>query len=521
MGRDVLIGIDAGTSVMKAVAFSLSGEQLAMASRPNHYVLGPGGTATQSLAATWADCAATLNGLADRVENLRERVAALAVTGQGDGTWLIDGAGEPVIDGLLWLDARSNPEVRELRGTCADRRRFAITGTGLNACQMGPQLVHLKRRQGEAVAAAATAFHCKDWLYFKLTGERATDPSEGTFTFGDFRTRAYSDEVVEVFGLTGERRLLPPMLDGTKVQHPMTAEAARQTGLPEGTPVVLASLDVCCTGIGAGLFDPELLPGCSIIGSTGIHMRLTRQEDVVLGEEHTGYVVVLPVDGWCVQFQSNMAATLNIDWILRMAQGLLSDMGHESDDHRALIAHMDRWIEDGRPAELLYHPYISEAGERGPFVDGAARASFVGLSLRHGFADMVRAVVEGLGFAARDCYGGTGGAPREVRLTGGAARSATLRRILGAALDAPVRASLRDEAGAAGAAMLAAVGIGQYASMDDALAEWVAPLLKEAEPPDAELAGRYAALFPAYREARGALPPVWSKMARIAEVPHG
>ena len=74
MGRDVLIGIDAGTSVMKAVAFSLSGEQLAMASRPNHYVLGPGGTATQSLAATWADCAATLNGLADRVENLRERV---------------------------------------------------------------------------------------------------------------------------------------------------------------------------------------------------------------------------------------------------------------------------------------------------------------------------------------------------------------------------------------------------------------------------------------------------------------
>ena len=102
---------------------------------------------------------------------------------------------------------------------------------------------------------------------------------------------------------------------------------------------------------------------------------------------------------------------------------------------------------------------------------------FVGVSTRHGYGDLVRAVFEGLAFAARDCYAAMGPLPGEVRLTGGAARSPALRKILGAALGADVRTSEREEAGAAGAAMIAAVSIGQYGSMDECAAEWVTPLL--------------------------------------------
>ena len=115
---------------------------------------------------------------------------------------------------------------------------------------------------------------------------------------------------------------------------------------------------------------------------------------------------------------------------------------------------------EAKPCAALYHPYIHEAGERGPFIDAAARAQLVGLSTRTGYLDLVRSVYEGLGLAARDCYGAMGHVPEEVRVAGGAARSKALKAILASVLGAPVRESSRQEAGAAGAAMMAAVAVG-------------------------------------------------------------
>ena len=274
--KDLLIGIDAGTSVIKSVAFDLSGRQLAMASVTNSFVTLEGGGAEQDLDQTWRDMALTVRELATKVPDLARRTAAVAITGQGDGTWLIDGDGLPVGRAWLWLDARAGHLVDEMRADPRDRRRFEITGTGLNACQQGAQLSWLKRNSPEILERAATAFHCKDWLYFKMTGERATDPSEGTFTFGDFRSRSYSDEVLDILDLTTHRRLLPPMLEGTTDHHPLSPSAAAETGLLEGTPVVLGYVDMVSTALGAGLYDPSGNVGCTVIGSTGIHTRLAR-----------------------------------------------------------------------------------------------------------------------------------------------------------------------------------------------------------------------------------------------------
>ena len=124
--------------------------------------------------------------------------------------------------------------------------------------------------------------------------------------------------------------------------------------------------------------------------------------------------------------QTNMAAALNIDWALRLAADLMAGTGHAiafSD----LVSHIEPWLAASQPGAVLYHPYISEAGERGPFVNANARAGFIGLSSGHRFPDLLRAVVEGLGIAARDCYAAMGALPSELRLTGGAARSRSLR----------------------------------------------------------------------------------------------
>ena len=123
---------------------------------------------------------------------------------------------------------------------------------------------------------------------------------------------------------------------------------------------------------------------------------------------------------------------------------------------------------------------------------------------------MVRAVVEGLGMAARDCYSAMGALPSELRLTGGAARSKALRSMLGASVHASVRVSSRKEAGAA---MMAAVAIGAYPNMDKCIGEWVTPLLGAAEMPDPELVRQYGKMFPAYKAAREALAPVWEMLA--------
>ncbi|TPI57024.1 MULTISPECIES: FGGY-family carbohydrate kinase [unclassified Mesorhizobium] len=513
--RDLLIGIDAGTSVIKSIAFDTKGRQIAAAATPNHYETRPGGGAEQDLARTWADAAATLRQLAEKVPDLAGRTIAIAVTGQGDGTWLIDGKGEPVAKGWLWLDARAAGVVEEIRARPEDRLRFEKTGSGLAACQQGSQFVFMKRNMPEMLDKAATAFHCKDWLYFKLTGERATDPSEGTFTFGDFRTRDYSEDVLDVLGVADLRHLLPPVTDGTRHSAGLSQAAAAATGILAGTPVVLGYVDVVCTALGAGLLDRERKPGCTIIGSTGMHMRLAETpDDVQLNEAATGYTMAMPAPGVFAQMQSNMAATLNIDWVLGLASGILASQGITRSNGE-MIALVDAWIAASQPASLLYQPYVSEAGERGPFVDANARAGFVGISSRHGYADLVRAVFEGLAFAARDCYAAMGPLPREIRLTGGAARSPALRKILGAAVGADIRTSQREEAGAAGAAMIAAVCVGLYKSMDECVAEWVTPLLGEAEPSDRNLAAIYDRMTPSYMLAHKALRPVWRAMASV------
>lgn len=510
---DLFVGLDAGTSTLKAVAFDLAGQPEGVAQRRNRHEAGPGGAATQDMRRTWDDCADVLRDLGARIPGLADRVVAIGVTGQGDGCWLVDGRGDPVGPGWLWLDTRAAGLVADLRGSEAEAIHFRATGTALTACQQGPQLMWMQAHAPEALARASTAFHCKDWLYFCMTGIRATDPCEACFSFGDFRTRAYDEDVIGALGLGSLRHLLPPILDGVRTALPLTPDAAKQTGLRAGTPVTLGYLDAACTGLGAGVLDGGQGFGCTILGSTGVHMKGMRVEDVVLSDQPTGYVMVLPIPGMVAQMQTNMAGTLNLDWVLGIAEGLLRGLDQPVPD---LIARLDSWLDDARPGPL-YQPYISTAGERGPFVDPHARAGFIGLTTQHGFGDMVGSVAEGLGMAARDCYSAMGGVPPEVRLTGGAARSLALRRIMAAALGVPVRPGLRDEAGAAGAAMIAAVSVGAFPDMQAALTSWASPSLGLPLEPDSAAAIRQEQRFAHYVLARRQLAPLWAAMAKDNE----
>ena len=511
----VLVSIDAGTSVLKAVAFDLAGGQLAVASRRNHYRQLADGGVEQDMRRTWRDTAAVLAELGQLVPELRRRALALAVTGQGDGTWLVDADGEPVHDGWLWLDARAASTAREL--DTGDRAEviYRQTGTGITGCQMRSQLLWMRQHAPELLRRAATALHCKDWLHLCLTGIRATDPSEATFTFGDFRTGDYCEVTLAALGLADLRRLLPPIVDGSRQSHPLTAAAAAATGLPAGLPVVLGWIDAMCSAIGTGIADPVARPGLSVLGSTGLHVRQVPDADaVVLNAARSGYTIPLP-GGGLAQMQSHMAATLNLDWVLALGTGILHAEGIDRDPLAWLEALAPR-IRAARPGAALFHPYISTAGERGPFTDPDARASLTGLDRSTGWIDLLRAVHDGIVLAARDCYHALGRAPDEIRLTGGGARSPLLRGLLAAAMNRPVRTLDRAEAGAAGAAMIAATERGVFPDLAAATRVWVDPLLAPAEPPDPALVPVYDRLYRCYRESRRHLAPLWAAQAALA-----
>ena len=521
MSGPILVALDSGTSVVKGLAFDATGKVVVQASRPNVIASGPGGMAEQDMARTFEDACAVLGELAERLDG--KEVVALAITGQGDGTWLVDGDGAPVAPAILWLDARAAPLVEVLRQGGAARAAFAFTGSGLAACQQPAQLLWLDRNRPEVLERAATAFHCKDWLYLKLTGVRATDPSEASFSFGDYRTRTYREPVLEALGLTRLRRLLPPIVDGARQWHGLSTTAAARTGFAPGLPVVLGYVDVACAALGAGGYGGVVEAGVSILGTTGLHLRLVpTPEKVAPSQAMTGYCIPFPVPGHTLQMQTHMVATPNLDWLAGLVQDAARLAGsgtvRESGD---ILRALDEAAGAARPGAVLFHPFVSSSGERGPFIDPFARAGLLGIDQGVRMPEVARGVYEGLGLAARDCYVAMGGLPMGVRLTGGAARSKSMRTILAACLNCPVRAAAHEEAAAAGAAMMAAVSVGLYPDIAACTARWIAPVKGEVEWPDPALVRAYEALFPVYRDGYAALPGVWRRMQAVREAISG
>ncbi len=509
MKDGVIIGLDAGTSVIKSVAFSIDGTQLASAAIPNQYVTLADGGAEQDMARTWADTAITLKQLAGQISNLASRLIAISVTGQGDGMWLIDKLGAPVAPAWLWLDARAADIVEEFTTSKHYAAHYERTGTGVNVCQMSVQLAWMQRHRPDVLAKATQAFHCQDWIYFNLTGDRVTDPSEANFTFGNYKSRTYDLDILDQLGAPKAKSLVTPIVDGTTTCGHLTEVAAKATGLKAGTPICLGYVDVLCTGLGGGLYDPTGQSGCTIVGSTGMHMRL--QPDVTkvkLNTEKSGYTMAFPAPAMVAQIQSNMASTLNIDWLLDVARGILKDQGIDK-SRSDLLNGMDEKLLAREPAKVMYHPYISKAGERGPFMEPAARAMFNGLDTTADYFDMMRSVFEGLAFAARDCYSAMGPIPKEIRITGGAARSKALRTILASVLNAKVRSVSREEAGAAGTAMIAAVQQKLFPDMTTCANIWVEPHLGASTEPDAQLNSIYDQKYASYLAARYSMRPVW------------
>ena len=210
MSAHYLLGIDAGTSVIKSVIFDLAGHELISASQETT-LLHPAPTfSEQDMHEVWNAVFATAKEAIQRLGKPNQ-IAAIGVTGQGDGTWLIDADHQPVRPAILWLDGRSADFVRQGQQNGLSDELFRITGTALNTSNQAAQLRWLLDHEPQSLNHAKAALRAKDWIFLNLTGLVRSDETDASHTYFTTTSRKIDPRILELFGLASYAHLLPEM----------------------------------------------------------------------------------------------------------------------------------------------------------------------------------------------------------------------------------------------------------------------------------------------------------------------
>ncbi|WP_017541091.1 MULTISPECIES: FGGY family carbohydrate kinase [Nocardiopsis] len=485
------IGVDVGTSLTKAVAFDSQGREVDTASVPTALEHPAPGHVEQDAEAVVSSVGAVVRALASR---LAEPVRLVALTGQGDGLWLLDRDGRPVRRAMSWMDGRASGIITEWERSGAAAEVFAATGGALFPGAQAALLAWADRAEPGSLDRAATAAYCKDMVFQRLTGVRATDPSEASMPFGG-SSEGYSASALHATGLEHRAGLLPPVHDGPPLAA-LDAAGAALTGLPQGTPVSSGPYDLPACARGAGVTRPG--DGLLIVGTT-LACQVARTSVETTGTR-AGMSLATGAGDY-LRAMPAMVGTASLDWALRLT-------GRPVEDLESLL--------EGSPPGangLRVLPYLAPSGERAPFVSPYARGELDGLSLHHGPADVVRAVCEGIAYAARHCLEAAGLQGR-LTLCGGGARSRAWVGVFSAVLGRPVALAPGAQAGARGAVLAGLRVLGEEADE----AAWTgAPV--SAEPPR-ELVEAYDEGFRRYLARLAASRPLWEADA-AAPAPAG
>jgi len=397
------ISLDLGTSRVKAIRFDANWRSVDIAAEATVVHRSSDGRSEQNMADVWLAAARVVRAVADRSS---DPIDVLALTAQGDGCWLVDQHAEPVRPAILWNDSRGAPVIDHWEDDGVLHRAFRING-----CYGAPGVAHaqirwLAQHEPASLSRAARLLSCGSWIYQQLTGQQVLEVSDAANPFLDARTRAYDDALLDHFGLTAWRRLLPATVSGADRIAPLRHNVSTLIGLPAGTPIALAPYGVPATAVGTG--SVGIGQGFAVLGTT-LCVGLVSADPML---ERTPNGITLPgvtADRWLIGY-----ATMNGTEVLDWTADLLGLGGAQDVLELAATATPGQ-----RPLML---PYLSPAGERSPFRNSAIRGSLHGITLRHTRADIARASVDALTFAVRDCLDRAGTVQR-LALSGGGARS--------------------------------------------------------------------------------------------------
>ncbi len=458
-----LVGLDVGTTGVKAVAISEDGSVLGLAEEGYELSTPRPGWAEQDPEAWWQASRRAL-------ERLAVDASAIGLSGQMHGLVCLDERDRVLRPAILWNDQRTAEQCGEIEALLGRRRLVELTGNRALPGFTAPKLLWLREHEPDVYRRIDRIVLPKDYVRLRLTGEWAIDVADASGTLLlDVARRRWSDEVLEALELPGE--WLPPLHESTEIAGAGDQQAAALgvgVDRPGRVSVVLGTSGVVFAALDAYAHDPD-------------------------GRVHA-FCHALPGAWEAMGVMLSAAASLR--WLRdTIAPGM---------PFGELVAEAATWSPGAQG--LTFLPYLQ--GERTPHADPHARAVFAGLSLRHDRGSLVRAVLEGVAYGLRDSLEllrGCGVEPDAGRVSGGGARSLLWLEIVASVLGLPLELTVVEEGSAYGAALLAGVASGAFADGRAAVDRCVR-VRERVEPrpewADAYEAGykRFRALYPALRD---------------------
>ena len=486
----LLLGIDIGTSACKIAFFKPDGTVAAQGTGEYPVFYPHPGWAEQKPEDWWNAVCGTIRCVMEQGGVRPEAVAGIGVDGQSWSAIAVDRDGEVLCNTPIWTDTRARAECAEMVRRVPEERLFALCGNPVQPSYTLPKILWYQNHLPDVYGRARAILQSNSYIVYRLTGELTQDVSQG---YGlccfDMRNGRWDMDTAKALGIRGD--LLPPLFTCHQIAGRVTKAAAGLTGLREGTPVVAGGLDAACGTLGAGVIDPGQTQeqggqagGMSLcISDYAADPRLILGFHVVPGR-------------WLLQ-----GGTTGGGGALRwLRETVCPELSYRQ---------MDDLADDVPPGSdgLLFLPYM--AGERSPIWNPNASGVFFGLNYAKTRAHLVRAVMEGVGFALRhnlETAENSGAAAVTLRSVGGSANSRVWTQlkadITGHRIDVPAS----DTATTLGAAILAGVGTGLYNGFADACARTVT--VTRTHHPNGENKAVYDAQYARYRELYDRLSPM-------------
>lgn len=488
---EALLGLDVGTTAVKAALFSAAGDELGAAAvdYPTRY-LRPGWV-EQDPEDWWRAATGAIRGALAAAGH--PSVAAVCVSAQAPTLLPLDGAGRPLHPALIWMDRRAEPECGLLRERLGEELVREITGNRVDPYFVAPKLLWLRRNRPELSARTRSYVQATGYVVLRLTGELTLDREHASLlSLRDFRSGQWSTPLLEAVGATPE--LFPRLVEADEVVGIVSAAAAGETGLRAGTPVAGGTVDGPAAALEAGVVDEGQaaeMTGTSTVLLWPLSAPRARAELVAMSHAVRGRWLLLG---------AIVASGASLRW-------LRDQLGASSFEELAAAAGPTGG--DG----ILFLPYMM--GERSPIWDSDARGALVGLTLATGHGELARAVLEGVAFAIRhnvETAAGAGIRTLELRSVGGGSASRLWCQIKADVLGVPVLVPHASAGAPFGDAALAGVAAGLLRDVRE-LVGGIA--IRERFEPRPEARARSDALYEAYRSAYGGLRDTFRMLAAV------
>ena len=486
---DHYLGIDVGTTAVKALVVDEQGTVVGEAESPLEVSVPRPGWAEQHPSDWWQG---TVNAVrtACNQAGVRE-VSSIGLSGEMHSSVLLDGSDSVLRPAILWNDVRTTAQCRFITETVGTDGLRRLVGNPALEGFTAPKLLWVRDEEPDTFEQTRTVLLPKDYVRLLMTGEKATEPSDaaGTLLF-DVQQGCWSDEMIAALQL--DPSILPLVSGSASVTGELTASAAESLGLAQGTPVVGGGADNAAAAVGSGVVGQGALQ--TSIGTSGAVVAPIEQPSVDPGMRIHSFNHA--VDSTWYLMGVVLSAGASFDWFRRA----LTAPGGTPPTYDVLTAEADS-VPPGSDG-LTFLPYLT--GERTPHADSNARGAFVGMHTGHHRGHLVRAVMEGVVYALRDSLElmrDLGVDATEAVAVGGGARSTFWRQMQADVLDVPV-VTVGPSGGAPyGAAVLAAVGYGAFPSVREACRTWIRPLDRiepnpETATPYADAYHRYQSLYP-------------------------